>query len=386
MTDLDLRRAMDTIAENAPAPPADLLDRVMAGHRRQRRNRARTAAFAAAAVVLAAGTWAALRPPGDRGEPAGGFRLPSSVADAPPLTEVWKAATIVGDLPDTPDGATPYLIGRLDTDHLLIAGVTTLYSYAVGEQTYRPVLDGGNLALGADRAGWAISPRWIVRILRTGTGVEVRRSPAAGGSIEVVAEAAQSPPIRGAWATDDHVYWSVEGTGGVTRASLTDGTVAALPGFENLTADGTPWAKNADATVFRNLLTGEERRVRRPAGADSLRCVPAFCLGHDRDGWYLSAVDGSHRTDLPYPGTPALVGALHAAIHHPLQPVDSGMLLLAGGVLLDPVTGFSGAVTRAEQCDVSYGPVKDEVFYRWSTTVGGACTGPRQTAYVSGGD
>jgi hypothetical protein len=168
-----------------------------------------------------------------------------------------------------------------------------------------------------------------------------------------------------------------------------------MPGFENLVTDGTAWARDslAEPTVFRNLVTGEERRVARPSDADRLRCVPAFCLGHARGGWFVQAWDGSNRRRLDYPGTPVLIGALDAApppiktpAGYPLPPRDSGLLLIADRVLLDPLSGRFGVATHGAQCDVRYGPVKNEIVYSWSTPVDGACGGPRRSAYIGGND
>lgn len=64
MTDLDVHEAMNAVAAEAPDPPADLLGRVEAGRRRHRRHQV----LAAALLVLAAGSWAAIRPTTDRAD------------------------------------------------------------------------------------------------------------------------------------------------------------------------------------------------------------------------------------------------------------------------------------------------------------------------------
>jgi hypothetical protein len=66
-----------------------------------------------------------------------------------------------------------------------------------------------------------------------------------------------------------------------------------LRDFTGLLVDGSVWARNQARTRFRNLVSGEERSVLRPAGVDDLDCVPAFCLGH---GASASGCDGPAHT------------------------------------------------------------------------------------------
>jgi hypothetical protein len=140
--------------------------------------------------------------------------------------------------------------------------------------------------------------------------------------------------------------------------------------------------------VFKHLSTGAERRVVRPAGADKFDCVPAFCLGHDRSGWFLQRVDGTGRKTLPYAGEPRLIGGFSTPADAGGRHEDAGLLLLAGNVLLDPVRGKLGLLTRDPHCGVEGGWLKDDLVVTWHRLVGGKCdlSTPPQAAYIGAAD
>jgi hypothetical protein len=386
VSEVDLQDALTEIAGRAPVPPVDLLERVETRHRRQRRRNSLTAAFCAV-LVVAAGGWLISRPSAEDNVPTA-FQLPPIPAQPPLITETWPAATVTGTLPRPPDGEDPIAMDRIDQHHLLVwsrvargsrATTSTLWNYSVPDRTYRPVLT--NLPARAVQATLSVGDDLLVRVERTGDDSRVFVSPVAGGSTALHATL-YGIGVTGVYTDGRSVYWSTNTPHAVMRAA--EGTQqTTMTAFQGLTIDGTPWARNDDATLFRNLVTGEERRVVRPAGADKLSCVPAFCLGHDPAGWFLQRTDGTERTARPYPGTPQLVGGFSSASG---EPADSGLLLLEHGVLLDPVRGKLGVAGRRGQCDVVTTSRGGDLIYGWKEQVGGECSGSYSTAYIGSTD
>lgn len=85
--------------------------------------------------------------------------------------------------------------------------------------------------------------------------------------------------------------------GGLTRLSMADGKFAPFAGFDGLVLNGTAWAESKER--FRNVVTGEERRIKPSPDAKFAKCEPAFCLVQTAAGWFLERLDGSDRTALP---------------------------------------------------------------------------------------
>lgn len=375
MSEADLRDAMAEIAERAPVPPADLLERVEAGHRRQQRKHSVTAAFCAV-LLVAAGGWVLSRP-NDRIIDA--FQLPPLTANPPLVTETWPAATITGTLPRPPDGQDPIAMSRINQNHLLVWGrvgrgssatSSTIWSYTVGARVYRPVVR--NLPARAVLATLAIGDDALVWVEQSGDNTRLSYSSINGGPPGRFAGTANG--MAGMFADGRTLYWSSGASAPlVHRMTLPTGSIEDRLGYEGLAVDGTAWAHNADNTRFKHLVTGEERTVVRPPGADELECVAAFCLGHDATGWFLQHTDGRERTKLPYPGMPKLIGA-------------NGLVLLAGNVLLDPVRGKLGVAARRSQCDVVHTSRGGELIYGWRESVGGRCAGNYWTAYIGAED
>ena len=389
MTGRELHETMGLLAAEAPAPPADLLDRVATGSRRRRRRQAAVAAFAAV-LVLAGVAWAGLRPPVDRADvpaaPAaptgtGPFRLPPSVAEPPRVWDTWPASAPFAQEPSTtPDGRRVHVLDRIGTGFLLMGDEDNFYNWSPYDRVFRPIVSG----TGPTQQDWVVTtPTSIVWLARDRGGPDeafsVYRTPHGGGSKQLVTVVPRPwSGVRGLYATEQNAYFS--GPDGVARVSLTDGTYSPLAGFEGMVTDGTAWATRPGGeqgsarppTEFRHLVTGETRTVRPAAGLDVtlLRCVPAFCLGPATGGdtWFVQRPDGSHLTRLPYPGDPVTLGAVGG----------SGIVVLADGVLLDPGTGRFGVATRAQMrgCLQRSGAVKDEFVFRYAVRTGDTC-GPR---------
>ncbi|GAA0569294.1 hypothetical protein GCM10010172_62060 [Paractinoplanes ferrugineus] len=83
---------------------------------------------------------------------------------------------------------------------------------------------------------------------------------------------------------------------------------------------------------------------------------------------------------------PTLIGGLNALVGPGGPPVDSGLVLLSGGVLLDPVSGRYATVSRDPYCELATGRLKDNLTVTWRPVVAGACTGARRTAYLAPAD
>ncbi|GLY98936.1 hypothetical protein [Actinoplanes sp. NBRC 103695] len=375
MSEADLRDAMAEIAERAPVPPADLLERVEAGHRRQQRKHTVTAAFCAV-LLVAAGGWVLSRPT-DRVVDA--FQLPPLPANLPLITETWPAATVTGALPRPPDGQDPIAMGRIDQRHLLVwgrvgrgsaAARSTLWNYDVAAEVYRPMAK--DLQARAVLTTVMVGDDTVVRVEQFDGGIAISYSLVDGSHMVRLARTMNG--VAGIFVDGRSVYWSTTLPKPlVHRMTISRSPIEDLIGYEGLTVDGTAWARNADSTRFKHLVTGEERTVVRPPGADELECVAAFCLGHDPTGWFLQHTDGSERTKLPYPGTPTLIGGY-------------GLVLLAGNVLLDPVRGKLGIAARRSQCDVVHTSRGGEVIYGWRESAGGRCAGNYWTAYIGAED
>ena len=373
MTDLDVHEGMTAVAAEAPTPPADLLDRVEAGRRRHRRNRAVTAAFAAV-LVLATGSWAVLRPAPDRQAPppppASGFIVPPPAQEPQLISVTWPGALVgPAEPPNTPSGAGFVVIDRLDDQRLLVSeDLRKLYAYDLEARTFQVLV--------ADTGSWVRNaqplvgrtPHWIVWVAGSpepDTDFYVFRAPVTGEHRERVAVVPnEGPGGLNLYATDEYVYWRHPDDTGVTRMSMADGTFGPLPGFDGYQIDGTVWARGPAG--FRNLVTGEERRISRSADSGSAKCVPAFCLVRTADGWFVQRLDGRDRTALPWTGTFDLAGDL---------------VLLPDNSLLDPLTGKRGIAgpDHDDGCPREYGSVDGQIFYRW-----GCAT--RQVVYLTPAD
>jgi hypothetical protein len=363
MSGTDLRELLNNRAAQAAMPPADLIERVEAGHRRRRRGQAAVATFLSV-LVLAAGAWVALRPDADRHPqlptttptPATPrpFQVPGSLTNPPALKVAWPETTMV-DQP-LPNGRP---LGRIDRDHLLLGGTTTFSSYDVTTRTARTLVSGtGAKPQRGVLFTVAVAPHWIVWQAddqHSATAFSVYRAPITGGPRQLVAVVHASVDNQGYYATGDFVYWSPIRHGGVTRLSLTDGTTRVLPGFENIWSDGTGWGRDlgyprnptgsanevktpkaAAPVSFISLVTGERRAVAQSRDLTQMQCVPTFCIGASAGSskQFVQRLDGSGRVALPATTGHAFVSVVQ---------VGDGGLIAYGLTLLDPLTGRVGA-------------------------------------------
>lgn len=403
MTDLDLHEGMEAVAAEAPAPPADLLGRIEKGRRRHRRNQAVTAAFAAV-VLLSGGVWAATRPAVRHQEtpvtpaPAASFRIPSSVANPPLVSETWPRSMIGAEEPlSAPDGDRIHLIDRLDQDNVLMAGEDTFYAWSPRDRKLRTLVDGTGMGRQGVLNRAMVTPKWIVWA-RLGTGIpehyRIFRAPRQGGDPQEVGRIDTVHQSIELLATDDHAYLLRHPDREAVRMSLDDGVVTTVPGSRGFDTTGTFWGHryynpgdpgfDPDQgpfvpSVYRNLLTGEEFRPKGPPGVEGVRCQPAVCLARSTTEprrWFVSRPDGTQLTELPYPGVPQFAGTTAGG--------RTTLLMVDSDVLLDPFTGKFGVVTRepAGGCRVAYSPIKDVVAYRWAADA--ACA-DRRVAYIDVG-
>jgi len=356
MSELDVREGLAAVAAEAPAPPADLLDRVAAGRRRRRRNRAVTAAFAAV-VVLAVGSWAAIRPTDDRPDipvaPSAPFIIPPPEQSPPPLTTTWPGALSAPSTLAT--GERVHFLDRLDDRHLLMSDTSgrKFYSYDARAGTSQVlVADTGsrvphNQNLVPGTPGWIV---WVDSGQDPTGDFAVFRAPVTGGKPQIVALASAGPAGLGLYATDQYVYWGQQDGSGMMRLSMAERNYGPLLGFDGFVLNGTPWAKAKDR--FRNLVTGEERPIVPSPDAKFTKCEPDFCLVQTTAGWFVQRLDGSNRTALPWAGAYDLAG---------------GLLLLPDNSLLDPLTGKRGSAdpTGRDTCARAFGSIHGQAVYLW---------------------
>jgi hypothetical protein len=418
MTDCELSEALEARASEAPAPPADLLARVETRYRRRRRRRAVAGTFTAV-LLLALGGWAGLgtlsqRPnhPATPAAQAQPFRIPASLANPPLITDTWPSAIVVDKpLTTSPSGPSRDVLGRLDATHLLVGDQNNLFSYDNDSRTFRTLVTGTGSRVPRATEGIAITPHWIVWAVgdQGNNGFSIFRAPVTGGDRRLVAVVRQPVGVVGYYATDEFVYWSNVRNDGVTRLSMSDGTIGALPGFDNLATDGSAWARttwrsgaaaagsatigsrapapSAEPPVYRNLVTGEWRTATKLPDTKSLQCVPAFCLGTlagDPGQQFVQRLDGSGRSPLG--------GRVRAA--RVVSNGDGGLLLLAGKdtSVLDPVTGKLGATPHTSAtCGTEVGPsvgtVHGIAIVGWSDKSEKVCSMiPEHWVYLPGPD
>lgn len=390
---IDLHDTLDTLAGRAPEPPADLAERVETRHARRRRNRMATTAAFVAVLVAASGAWAVWRPTAADPAPTAAFHLPYRPGNVPPATATWPTALADGPLPAAPGGGnTSIVAGRLDRDHLLVwSGQTvkpngTLWRYAPRNRSYRALVTGipGPIVPGQT----VITKQSIIYVTKQ-QGTKLWAAPRVGGPARQLATDGNIALGTFFWADDRYLYSSVqrpEPSARVLRVPLAGGALEPVPGFEGLFTDGTAWARNREGTIFRHLSTGEERRVVRPGGTVRFDCVPSFCLGEDRAGWFVQRLDGSARTKVPYPGGARLLGDFGAG--------DSGLIMVGGGILVDPVRGRHGQVTREPFCGLTRRPwypvptaqsFDDVLTVQWQPMDGSKCLtdAPPRNLYLS---
>jgi hypothetical protein len=406
MSGTDLRELLNNRAANAAKPPADLIERVEAGHRRRRRGQATVAAFLSV-LVLAAGAWVVLRPDAERHPqlpattptPATPrpFHVPGSLANPPALNVAWPATTMV-DQPLPNRYGRP--LGRIDQDHLLLGNAMTFSSYDVTTRTARTLVSGTGAGqqTGVQFTA-AIAPHWIVWQAddqHSATAFSVYRAPISGGPRQLVGVVHASVDNQGYYATDDFVYWSPIRHGGVTRFSLTDGTIRALPGFEGIWSDGTGWGRDvgysrnptgtasevntpkaAAPVAFRSLVTGERRPVTRSRDLTQMQCVPTFCIGASAGSSkeFVQRLDGRGRVALP-----ATTGHAFVAV---LQIGDGG-LISYGLTLFDPFTGrVGGAQVPEEPCGRATEYLQRATVIDWWDRSDTSCVSAEHHAYLA---
>ncbi|MEV6489883.1 hypothetical protein AB0M20_14840 [Actinoplanes sp. NPDC051633] len=386
MTNTDLHEAMLTLAEGAPGPPPDLLDRVVAGHRRRRRTHAVVAAFAAV-ILVGAGVWV-WRPSTERALPADVFNLPPIPADPPSIPEAWPRAVISDGLEATPDNVVPESLGLIDRTHVLVASRApggkswSMWNYSIADRTYRAVLRAIPAEVTADRV--AITTSFIVRLAVDGGRIQVWTSAHDGRSERRIATVGfTGGEVGGLYANDQTAYFSAGGR--VMRIPLNGSEADALRTVDALRTDGSPWAANPDHTFFRHLVTGQEIRAVKPNGTDEIQCLPAFCISAVKGKWFVQRPDGTGRTALPYDGRPNMVGALTAPPGSTAQ--NSGLMFVSPSIVMDPVTGALGTLLENPDCGhgASYGSLGSGVQISWQV-VAGLCTGSSHIAYIGAGD
>jgi hypothetical protein len=379
MSGTDLRELLKNRAGDAPMPPADLMQRVEAGHRRRRRSQVALSAFAAV-LVLAVGAWAGLSAAPHRASlPANPvnlppFHLPATLDDAPAIATAFPGSVIDGIPGTAPSDLNAVVYGRLGPGHALIGDRKTLYDYDSGSRTFRTLT-----TTGPAMTAITLAPHWIVWQQSDTTNPRhfwVYKAPRSGGARQLVADVRQAPSSTAWYATDDYAYWTSKPpnpvSSGVTRLSLKDGAVAGMAGFEDLSMDGTPWAKSfvgsgaylpgisardERTTMMRNVVTGERRPVTTRDDTEWLNCVATFCLGQTKslrpsptttngqplhfhnDGFFVQHPDGSDRVEISY----------RAYLPELLNTDDGGLLVSRGltMVVLDPLSGKFGTVPGA---------------------------------------
>ncbi len=322
MTGID--EILERRADDAAPPPPDLPDRVERGFRLRRRQHMTAAAGAALVVVLiAAGSWAALRPPvgpdhPDDDLPAGPppsgpvanapLHLPLSLNGLPPVTTALPGTYHLDNITG-PGGEAVDVAGRLDPEHLLVVGPTSFYSYRLADRTATPLVTGTTFQRKNDKAQVALSPRWI---LWAGSAIDDRvpiyRVLRTGGRPQAIA-AVSTTGVGSRWyATDDSLFWTnvtVEGLStfhwSVGQLSLTTGLLSHPAGLAGMLTDGTAWAwrpsnpaRDGNPALLWNLITGESRPVAAAAPSNDMWCTPSFCFGEYSGGRvYVRHLDGT---------------------------------------------------------------------------------------------
>ena len=382
MTDLDVREAMNAVAAEASEPPADLLGRVEAGRRRHRRNQAVAAAFAAV-VVLAAGSWAAMRPT------AGPARtLPRA---APPVTSV------VG-----------------------------LHRSAAGTE---PAADHGHVA---GRAGGSPRSRRPPRPARRSVvldRLDDRHLLMSEDCAEALCLRPRGPDVPGArrrhrlvGAQRTRAGWPGRHTGSCgSRAGQYPATeLLGLPGAGHRRRTRTRrrragWAGRAEPVRHRRIrLLETPRRRRRDPDVDdgrNLRPAPRLRRLPDRRHGVGTAAgqvpQSGHRRGPPGHPTrpirrsdasacppsawcaPRTAGSCSGwtAATGPRCPgpdaydLAGGLVLLPDKSLLDPLTGKRGTAEPGRDCRTprQFGSIHDQVYYRWGCAA-------RQVVYLTPDD
>jgi len=306
------------------------------------------------------------------------FTVPSSVANPPMIWQVWRDMPGIAREPATTPGGEPVRMLGVLGPSLLMGDRDNFYAWSRWDERFRPLVAGTGVDATAHPDRVVVAPMSIVWLADRGDGLAVYRAPRVGGSMQLVTVVRQpGADVRNLFATEDHAYWSTRD--GVLRVSLSDGSAGLLAGYEDLVTDGTAWASGSG--VYKHLVTGEERRIRAAPEADAarLRCIPAFCVAPPRDGgevWLLQRPDGSRVTRLPIPGPPVAIGAIPG----------SGLIVLADGVLLDPVSGAYGfpGLKVGDACPLRSEATKEYFAYRYGERTAGGCGNPGVTFIATG--
>ena len=317
----DLARTLSAAATVAPGPGVDFAASVA---QRRRRNR-RTAVTRVAAVVLVVAGLVA----------AGGLRLrvdqrpdaaavaPVDLATARPATEVWPQAVVT--VPGLVDGRPAWPVGRVDDDrYLMVPGD--------GSLPYQPpvVLTAGTSAvydLFTDALGnrvrtlaWAsVGERSIVAVTSVDAGTyhatEVWTAPRAGGPAvkRALFEHSDRTLVVTAYEVGDTVFASVSRSPSPESAPATRIVRISDAGIMQTVVDGfrmrswSPWATADPEQIPRpgepdpppvelfNVVTGERRTPRTPAGVTPVARGVEYCIGDAGDSVVAYRLDGSRQ-------------------------------------------------------------------------------------------
>lgn len=377
--DIFVAEALVALADRAPMEPSGLTGAIERRFVRRRRRRWTAATLTAVIVV---GLTIAVPALGLRGgSPA--WRLATPGAVPPPIDQVWPGTVIVR--PTEPlDGYAPIVIMPIDPTHLLISvdglsrtGITDpehappvpVAVYDTVQQTYHDVTSIPQ-GLSYEIDALAVSDHWLVWAKRADhdDGSEIYKAPLAGGPATLLGTVDLVHGGAGLYATDTDIYWTASAPNyGVMRQPLGGGPAEPVPGAEGMSLlyPRSPWAAlvttngrrsgqlhpGEDLYVtheLRNVVTGQDIKVRMPPRTTSLQCTPQLCVGNaatrSETGAFIQRPDGADRSPLPLgKGDPVM--AYPAAGRTLLLVLHSG----ADGetsscVVLDPTTGRAASI------------------------------------------
>lgn len=302
----DLRHML-AAAGGDTAVPTDLMDQVKRGYGRRRSLRLATLS-GAAVLVLSAGIGLMAHP----GGPAG--KNPSTVATRPTPSPThvqysfretnWAANAF--RMPANLDGHPFYLVGMLDSRHVLVATLdgfehmSTLSSYDIDTQATSVLTDltvTGGLTKGYPLEFFLddhVVVWWTIATASGGAAmVQFWAFDRTTGAKHVVATLPDTQ-VMDISVVDDEFFFSDSvgvhrvALGGGGTAELVAGSVprSILDGvwaYSVLTPGGVAAKGGANVRptgTLLNMLTGERRTVTGPAGAGTFYCTAAWCVGH----------------------------------------------------------------------------------------------------------
>jgi len=406
-----LNRTLERHAEKAPAPAADLIERVETRYRGRRRARM-TGAAATMALVLsgtAFGVWPDDGPDGTLGPADTATAPPSPPVKASgeqfkitPIEKLWPEA--VHRIPaELPDGTEIEPQALIDGRTVLVnawAGfekASTLYAYDLTTGEATKITDvvtpkgtwlfASGFTVGDGRIIWQttsddrISTIWSVPAKGGIAVATVEGIPAASEkTVEgtppseedgTTAVAGRPTPsgVGGLAVSDGKIYWS-NSWGGVYTAPLSGGPAEPVPGTEKEQLVQWPWVDGPEQDRItgrrvRNLETGEKRTVDFSPGDEKWSCGITWCLGRS------SATDRSGTETFRVPGHAAVAWSEMTALDRFIVRVsysDRKTLLL----LSDLKTRRSGSITLTPKVgELPHSPVRNPGSRMYSTRVAG---------------